>query len=291
MDASERARAASRARPLGGMPTFLIIGAMKGGTTSLAMWLRAHPDVFIPAAKETHFFDTFYGEGLDWYRRFFAGAQRYAAVGEATPGYLFWEEAFHRMADALPDAKLIALLRNPIDRAYSQYWHRRQNGLESWGFAERVDLELSIDPDQGRRYGGYLARSRYPEQLDRVATRYPSESLLVLLFDDLRDDPETLFTSTCRFIGVDEHVRPPGLGVVYTRGKQKITRFDEGLDRLRTDRWVPRAAARRLRSRGRKPPQYPPMDPDVRARLVQYFAPFNEALGARIGRDLSAWDR
>ena len=282
---------ASRTAPASGegrLPTFLIIGAMKAGTTSLAMWLRAHPDVFIPREKETHFFDVHHERGLDWYRARFAEAGHRRAVGEATPGYMFKEDAFSRMAGAVPDARLMAVLRNPVDRAYSHYWHRRTNARESREFGEAVAAEIAADPAEGRRWGGYLARGRYLEQLERVTERYARDALSVFLFEDLRDAQHETFAAACRFLDIDETVRPSSVGVVYTRTRPEVSRLDGALDRY--DRWIPKPLGRALRARGRRPAAYPPLDPATRAILVAYFRPFNEALGRWLGRDLAAWD-
>src|SRR4051812_3713277 len=100
---------------------------MKAGTTSLAAWLSAHPSVFMPRSKEVHFFDTFHPRGEDWYATHFAQAtERHARVGEATPGYMFFPDAAGRMAELLPDARLIAVLRHPAERAWSHYCHIEQ---------------------------------------------------------------------------------------------------------------------------------------------------------------------
>src|SRR5688572_14326389 len=113
------------------LPDFLIVGAMRSGTTSLHKYLQAHPDVFVASGKEVHFFDRRYGRGLDWYRSRFAGVTTERVVGEATPAYMYDENAIARIAHDLPDARLIVVLRNPVDRAYSHYWRNRSRGREN----------------------------------------------------------------------------------------------------------------------------------------------------------------
>ncbi|MGH2726565.1 MAG: sulfotransferase domain-containing protein, partial [Actinomycetota bacterium] len=122
------------------LPNFLILGAMKAGTTSLAYWLGEHPDVFLAPGKELFFFNVpqRWELGVDWYRSQFAGSEGKIARGEATPGYLGHPQAAERIAATLPDVRLIALLRHPADRAYSQYWHNRATGTETRTFARMV---------------------------------------------------------------------------------------------------------------------------------------------------------
>src|SRR5947208_14127778 len=101
------------------LPDFLIVGAMKAGTTSLAAWLRAHPDVFMPPQKEIHFFDAQWERGVPWYADQFAGAPEGALVGEATPAYMVTTAFLDRMASVVPNARLLVVLREPVARAWS----------------------------------------------------------------------------------------------------------------------------------------------------------------------------
>jgi hypothetical protein len=107
----------------GRLPNFLIVGAMKSGTTSLARYLGAHPQAYVAPEKEINFFERGYvwNRGVDWYASRFEGAGDALAVGEASPSYMYWPTAIERMASVVPDARLIALLRDPVERAYSHY--------------------------------------------------------------------------------------------------------------------------------------------------------------------------
>ena len=119
----------------GALPNFFIAGTMRSGTTSLTRYLDAHPDVFIAPQKEIHYFDLNYPRGIDWYRQQFSNVDREVAVGDATPSYVYLEEAVARMTETVPDARVIVLLRHPVDRAYSHYWLRRALGAENRGRA------------------------------------------------------------------------------------------------------------------------------------------------------------
>jgi hypothetical protein len=147
----------------GRLPTFLVIGAMKAGTSTLARALAQHPQVFVPRAKEVHFFDHHFGRGLDWYRAWFEEAGAVPAVGEASPTYMHNEGAWLRMARTLPDARLIAILRDPGDCAYSHYWHNVRWGREPLSFREALAAEfrrlLEAPPGRKGRYA-YVDRGR-----------------------------------------------------------------------------------------------------------------------------------
>src|SRR5689334_25080325 len=103
------------------LPNFVVIGAPKAGTTALSRYLGDHRDGFVAAQKEVHYFDRdhLFSRGVEWYEAQFEGAGGVRAVGDATPGYMYSREAIDRMAALLPDVRLIATLRNPVDRAYS----------------------------------------------------------------------------------------------------------------------------------------------------------------------------
>ncbi|MEX2132610.1 MAG: sulfotransferase domain-containing protein, partial [Acidimicrobiia bacterium] len=120
------------------LPTFLIAGAMRCGTTSLNAYLREHDEITVGQPKEVHFFDQNYERGIDWYLQHFPGSDTAKAIGEATPAYLYFPEVAERIATTLPDVKILLLLRDPVDRAHSHYWHNRSVGREKLEFAEAI---------------------------------------------------------------------------------------------------------------------------------------------------------
>ena len=269
------------------LPTFLIVGAMRAGTTALSGYLRDHPDVFISRRKELNFFDAYFDRGLDWYAQWFEGAGDYPAVGEATPSYMYAEEAAQRMATVLPDAKLVASLRNPVDRAYSHYWLNRARAMEKLSFADAVAAEPArlASGDWAARFSrSYLDRGRYLRQLQRLTGRYPRESLHVVVFEHLLERPEQVFGSLCRFIGVDDTFHPGRLGSA--QAAFRTYRFKR-LHRL-SRRFPPRVRGT-VRALNSRPASYPPLDPGFRAELVARFEEENQALESWLGIDLSAW--
>jgi sulfotransferase family protein len=218
--------------PLRMPPDFLLIGAQRSGTTSLYRYLAEHPCV-APAlvSKGVHYFSTGYGHGRSWYRGHFPtvayrGLHRALrrtplVTGEASPYYLFHPLAPERVALELPDVKLIALLRDPVSRAYSQFQHEREGGFEPLGtFEEAVDAEperlageeerIVSDPTYqsfAHQHFTYLSRGRYVEQLRRWWTRVPRERLLVLRAEDMFGDLEGTYARVLEFLGL------PGRGV------------------------------------------------------------------------------
>lgn len=198
------------------LPTYLIAGAMRSGTTSLNAYLREHPDVFVARLKEVHFFDQNFHRGIEWYQEHFTEAGDSIAVGEASPAYLYDPDAAERIATTLPDVKILLLLRDPVTRAHSHYWHNRSVGRERMTFEDALAAEDSrmARNDRDRWRYSYADRGRYARQIENMLAHIPKERILVQTFDELTTDPVTLYRRTCRFIEVSEDFLPENLGVV-----------------------------------------------------------------------------
>jgi len=209
------------------MPDFLIIGAQKCGTTALYDMLVKHPQILESSRKEVHFFDRNFVKGLYWYRRHFPTRwelwcikQRYrkpAVTGEATPIYLFHPLAAERVHLKLPNIKLICILRDPVDRAYSHYQHEVRFGMESLSFEEALNQEaerlegeeIKVRKDPYYRpfrlaHYSYQARGFYLQQLQQWWKWFGKEQILVLFNEDLRRDYLSLLNRVFQFIGVDQ---------------------------------------------------------------------------------------
>lgn len=263
------------------LPTYIIAGAMRSGTTALNSYLRQHPSVSVSSSKEVHYFDSQYEYGLEWYREYFPNSDMAEAVGEATPNYMFSPIALDRIRETLPAVKLIVMLRNPIDRAYSHYWHDRARGKTDADFDETVRREL----EDGRDDLTYVARGRYRGQIENILHRFPRESLLVEFFEDMTDDPAGVYRSVCRFIGVDDSFRPETLGAA-------VNSYAE-FRSLAVRRWSRRLPRRFQNVVGRlnnkKVDTYPLMSDTVREILAHEFALANAGLGEIIGAE-PPWD-
>ncbi len=196
----------------GRLPDFLGLGVQKGGTTSLHRMLEKHPGVYLPPAKEVHYFSLNYAEGETWYRAQFSPASPAQSCGEITPYYLFHPEVPKRMHASLPQARLIVLLRDPVERALSQYFHSCRLGLESLPIEEALAAEAGrlqtaaaiLQAVDGRHRShqehSYLSRSRYELQLPAWEVFYPGEQLLVLRSEDLFHKPAEIWAQVLEFL-------------------------------------------------------------------------------------------
>jgi hypothetical protein len=263
-------RVTSRARAL---PDFLIIGAQKCGTSSLYNLLVEHPALLEPLRKEVHFFDRNFERGPGWYRAHFPLRSHLqevgralgvrALTGEGSPYYLFHPRVPGRVAGLVPGAKLIALLRDPVSRAYSHYQHVVRRWPHKPSFAEALAREerelqeeqermLAHDDYQSRRHMrfSFLARGLYAEQLEAWYAHFPRERLLVLKAEDFFADVRGTVRQVVDFLG------------------------------LPTGDWEPeKLEASNVGS------YKEPLDPELRARLRVYFAPHNARLYELLGRD------
>jgi Sulfotransferase domain len=276
----------------GALPNFLIVGAMRSGTTWLARCLAEHPSVFMTPGKEIHFFDQRHELGLDWYRAKFHPAEGEIAVGEATPAYMYDPDAVDRIADSLPDVRLLVVLRNPVERAYSHYCWNTTRVEEPLSFEDALDAEaarLRRDRDSRMRYS-YVDRGRYALQLRRILGRFPRTSLEVVLLDDLQHDAGLRFDRTCDFLGVRTGIRPPSLGATVNAHHGFRSRRLHRLTRSVPQRGPGKAVHTwlwKVNRRAARP--NPPMADAIRRRLRDEFRDDVAELGRMLGRDLSTW--
>lgn len=209
-------------RPQGRLPDFLCVGAQRAGTTHLHDLLRLHPDVHMPAVKEVQYFSLHAHQPLRWYASWFAGAAPRQRVGDVTPYYLFHPRVPAAIAAALPDARLIVLLRDPMSRALSGYFHARRHGMEPLDIeaafaAEDERLrhaeERLLDPrarHRSHQWHSYLARSRYEVQLDRYLALFPASRLLVERSEDFFANPRRTWERVQTFLGLSPAPFPAG---------------------------------------------------------------------------------
>lgn len=246
------------------LPDFVIIGAQKCGTTALYNYVAEHPDVAPSLTKEIHFFDNHFHRGERWYKAHFP-TRRFGShrmCGEASPAYLLHPTAPRRMAECLPEARLIVLVRNPSDRAYSHFQHNVRKGRESLGFEESFEIELErlasgitpmLDDEayfQHYHQYSYLLRGCYAAQLARWFKHFHHDRVLILECRDLLMEPATTFRTTLEFLGLSPF--EPDYKIHHHYGYSKI-------------------------------------DPSLRTRLVEFFKPHNERLYELVGQDFG-WD-
>ena len=205
-------------------PDFVIIGTQRGGTTSLHAYLRSHPGIETPAKKEIHFLTDRHDRGADWYLgQFPAVVASGTLVGEATPYALFHPLAPQRLRDIAPEARIIVLLRNPAERAYSHYLHEVSRGHELLSFEDAIAAEperlagLEERLEKGEilvsdvhKRASYLARGRYAPQLERWLSVFPPEQILLLRSEDLYVRPALTTARVTGFLGL-----PPLTGDIF----------------------------------------------------------------------------
>lgn len=255
------------------LPTFVIAGAQKCGTSSLRATLRRHPQVFTARPKELHFFDRHFDRGLDWYSDQFTPLPRNLQFGEATPAYLHDEAARRRMAQSLPEARFVVILRDPVKRAYSHFWHAKRLGFEEaeTTFEEALALEparLATGQRADLRRFSYVDRGQYVDQIQSLEGYAAASRIHTLLLEDLIADRVPTLQRLFEFLTID-------------------TDFAASIEAQWTNRYRTAASPEEKAV----PVAYPPMAGDVRARLVEHFRPYNDRLAEHLGRDLSAWNK
>ncbi len=299
-------------------PTFLVIGAYKSGTTSVHHYLAQHPQVFVPRRKEPNYFAfgdvaVAVGSGAaalpangaphpaaatsvtrrEDYVRLFDEVRGERAVGEVSPEYLVNERACDAIHRELPDARLVAVLRDPVERAWSDYLMYRRDGLEP-----EEDFGRALDEQDERRRRGaptgwYVESGFYGRQLARYYDAFSADQISVHRFEDLARDPEGTMTAVTAFLGVDpaplrsaDHMNASG--VPRNRALAAVLRsrrwLGPPLKKVLPDRLRP--GLERVVQRGLDRPS---LAPEHRARLAETFRDDVALLGRLTGQDLSSW--
>lgn len=299
-----------------GLPEFFLIGAPKAGTTALHAALDQHPDLYLSPVKEPKFFlcdgpppqDGGPGDAhsyREWiwrradYERLFDAAPPGALRGESTPLYLADDAAHRRIHDAVPGARLIVILRDPVDRAYSNWAHLWTDGLEP------ISDFLAACAEEPRRteagwapFWRYLETGLYGRQLRHLRTLFPPEQIHLIRYKELVDEPRATLDGICRFLGVREglldEAPPRNVGgyvqpTLYTRSLQALFRGGASLgSHFPPQVW--RKASLPLQWLIQRTPQHrPELAERDRAELVGYFAEDITLVEAETGWDLTQW--
>ena len=246
-------------------PRFLIIGCQKCGTTSLYNYLIQHPHVSAATKKEIHFFDSNYHKGYAWYKRHFPepkSKKKSLITGEATPYYILHPHAPARVKATLPDTKLILMLRDPVERAFSHYKHHVKFKVEPLAFDEAIKAESErLDGEwdkmiRDQSYNSYniqmysyLTRGVYVTQLERWLAHFPREQVLLLQSEEFFTNPEKAYLETLHFLGLPDHQL------------DTYQKFNPGKNES--------------------------ISPAARRYLIDYFKPYNERLFRLIRKDFS----
>jgi hypothetical protein len=311
------------------VPNFFIIGAPKAGSTSLYHYLDQHPEIFMSAIKEPHFFAAeireehcdpelrrrmayenrglrdflsgpmrekrFGGIVTDWedYVRLFANAINESALGEASVCYMWSPTAPGRIAERIPNAKILVMLRDPADRAFSQYLHGLGNGAIRWSFREHIQRNLRHHSGQLCAYYPFLEFGRYSEQLSRYLERF-GRNVWVGFHEDFKNQPIEVFQNICRFLGVAPGVSPD---MAHQHLEAQVPRMAAIGWFKRSGLW---AAAARVTPSSLRPlirralirrPGTTRMDPADRRFLVDFYREDIGRLASLLNRDLNGWLR
>jgi hypothetical protein len=272
---------------------FLVIGAARSGTTTLFHHLRCHPQIYIPPAKELPFFseEEDFSRGWDWFvKEFFAKAPPEALWGKISPQYMENPAVPERLFKTMPRVKLIALLRHPVDRAFSHYRFLLRRGKETLPFEEAFFA-------QGWRDYFYVRPGEYGRVLNQFLTYFPPEQLLILFTADLESQPQSVLDAITTHLGLEPGFSPPNLGNQYNRGgiRTRLSWLVPAVRKLLPLKWLWHTLPAGIRLGIGKwyffevapVPEAPPaIPPDFRRKLVEFYRPEVLALADLIGRDV-----
>lgn len=296
------------------LPNFLILGAAKAGTTSLYKYLEQHPDVYMSSFKEPGFF-AFEGEKLDFkgpgtqhrinkwtvtnidaYRAMFAGVKNEKAIGEATPLYLYYPQACDRIFHYIPDAKLIAMLRHPVDRAFSNYVWAVQPGAEP---INNFRNALAAEPERINNNWGprwhYKAQGFYYRQLKPYFEKFDRQQLKICLYEDFVANPVKVIKDIFQFLEIDSSFEPD-LSKKHNTSQIPRSKVWQGFIekpnpiKLLLKPLLPINFRQNLKQTVRKKNLYKPkLEPSIRQELIAEYREDILKLQELINRDLSHW--
>lgn len=276
------------------IPHFIIVGAMKSGTTTLGTHLSNHKEIHVPSS-ELHFFDSSknFNKGIEWYKKKLIESKNEEArfIGEKTPTYSYMPSMEKRIHEAVPHTKIIWIFRDPVKRTYSNYLHGIKKGFEKHSFEEAINEESKRI--KSNIFYGYRTRSIYHEQVQRYLEFFPMEQMHFMLFEDLVKpySKDHVLNDLFRFIGTDSNgfdyrevhshktVLPRFPKLLYYATQSGLMKFNpvrRGITAL---------------NKHRKNGGYSKMPADINDDLYRFFQPHNERLSDLIGMDLSAWNK
>jgi hypothetical protein len=285
----------------------MVVGAQKAGTSSLIRYLGEHPRVCTPTRPEMNFFtrEAQYRRGYDnIFSLYFGSYQDKSSIVMAKQaGLMYLPEIVNRLKEHNPHMRLVAMLRNPVDRAYSAYWHYRRAGRESLR-----SFEGAIEAEPGRlrenfqkwHHCAYLDRGVYYKQIISLYDHFPKHQIHIFLFDDFKSSPVRVCRSIYGLFDIYADFTP-NVGTYYNKSSvvrsEKIAQFlnsDNSLKRLFRSVFSNRRAfyiRENLRKLNEKEFNQTKMNPETRTRLVEYFRPHNEKISRLLNRDLSHWNK
>jgi len=297
------------------LPNFIIVGAAKSGTTSVDRYLRQHPDVYMCPQKEPYFF-SFINKNIDFkgpyddamkniivtdfekYKSFFDNVTHQKAIGECSNSYLFFPHTAAEIKKYIPDCKIIIILRDPVERAFSHYAQHVMLGHEHLSFEEAIEREEERKKAGWRWHYQYLAQSKYYEQVKRYYELFPKENILVLLFDDLKNDPKNFLIKLLKFIDVNPSVDGIEFKIYNKTGMPKNRAVYNFLYKKNNFRktvglFIPKSVKisifKLIQNLNIDYNAKPKIAEETRIQLKKYFKPDIEKLEKLLQKDLSNW--
>ncbi len=272
------------------VPNFLIIGAARSGSTYLARNLATHPNVFIPVEKELHFFDRHYNKGWAYYKNFFEeAASTHKVIGEATPTYMTTVEWADRIHEHLPDTKLIAILRDPVDRAYSHYWNVVAGYEDTEGMTYAEKVEAHPFEETLETHDRLIEDGLYAQNLRPFLDRFGRDQLLVLIYEEVTQNPAPHLARAFQFLGVDDSFRSPLLDRRINSTSQKHGRSSLLLRMYNFFTAYINLPSLAGLIEETNEVEYPPMDSETRSQLEKRFEEPNRDLEQLLDRSIDAW--
>ena len=293
-------------------PNFFVVGAGRCGTTSIQQFLAQHPDVYVPERKSPNFYASHVGQPSwetppavrmsrhwitdpDEYGRLYAAARDENAVGDVSPVYLQAIDCARAIHSAHPDARIIAILRDPADRARAHFLGRQRDGIETKAtFDEWVDAALDRPMPDDVAFGHYVACGRYHHFLNPYIELFGTARVLVLFYEDLMAEPRRMMRKIFGFLGVDEGFGPDVSarlnvsGVVANPLKRMLWTSTVGV-RTAMRPYLPAAIRRGVGTVFLSSLQKPDQSPSTRKRIIEVLHDDIVALERMTGRDLTAW--
>ena len=299
------------------LPNFLIVGVPKSATTSLHNYLAEHPQIYMPEKKDLNFFVRKFqaenvagpgdklnyspnSDGLDEYEELFEDAGDAVAIGESSTSYFYFSECSHDIKAALgSDLKIIVVLRDPVERAFSNYMHLVRVGRETLPFREALQQEEKRRQEKWSDFWRYKDHSLYAERLGRCLGDYGVQRVKIVLYEELSANNLEVLRDVFRFLRVDTDFVPPNLNIIYNKGgRYSSTLLSDTLaGRNRVNgvlkRLLPRTVLRPLKALRSRIMQWNTvkegMDPESRAYLKDFFRRDMEMLETEFGLDLQKW--
>lgn len=243
------------------LPNFLVVGPPKSGTTSLQLYLNRHPDIF--CRGETHYYDENYKKGIKWYEKQFQKWNGEKRVGEKTPDYFYIKKIPEKIKKDIPDIKLIFILRDPIKRAYSHYYHNLRRGVEEKTFEEHIN-EKSI----------YVKVSMYSKHIERWKKHFQEKQMYFLKMNELN---QTKLEKIAEFLEVDSNFDFGELKK-YNIGGSPRTKALAKISQNKIIKKIPILSEGIKRGINMKRGKYPDMKKETEQKLKDIFKPYNEEL-------------